>query len=360
MAVVQPIAQSVPAFDAKNENTFRFVSNGGNQVVANRLVIRNNNTNQEVYNKKIESYRFEHTIPSNTLQNGVYYNFYFRTYDIQDNESPISNVIPFKCYSTPIIKITNIPSDGIVKSSTFILNITYNQEQGELIDFGKVMLFDQLGNKIFESENIYNSNTPPINFQYTLNGLEDNTTYSVSIKINTLNKTTIESQKYSFTTRYFTPSLSTLLELKNNCEEGYVQIKNNFYIVDSESNPPNIGANPKYLHDGKLWLTENGTYIKWLQGFNIENDFTLRLFMENPKLGEICILGSGNNRIELSFIEDYPYGETVKKKQLEVKCYTNSTIPYIIYSNFVNSFNKIFIWVRRINNIFEARLEVLP
>lgn len=313
-----------------------------------------------MYNKKIESYRFEHTVPANILQNGVYYNFYFRTYDINDNESPISNVIPFKCYSTPTIDITNIPDDGIITSSNFTLDIRYNQDQGELIDFGKVLLYDQLGNKIFESKNIYNTNIPPINFQYTLSGLNDNTTYYVSMKINTVNRTTIESQKYLFTTRYFTPSLSTLLELTNNCEEGYVQIKNNFYIVDSESNPPSIGSNPKYLHDGKLWLTEDGTYIKWLQGFNIENDFTERLFVENPKLGKICILGSGNNRIELSFVEDYPYGESIKKKQLEVKCYTNSVIPYVIYSNFINNLSKVFIWVRRINNLFEARLEVLP
>lgn len=359
MAMVQPIAQSIPAFDAKNNNTFKFVSNGGNQVIANRLVIRNNDTNEEVYNKKIESYRFEHTVPENTLTNGIYYNFYFRTYDILDNESPMSNVIPFMCYDTPTVEITNIPENGIVESSVFTLNMSYKQEQGELIDFAKVILYDQLGNEIFESENIYNTFTPPLSFQYTLNGLEDNTTYGVSVRVITINKTVINSKIENFTTRYFTPSLSTLLELENNCEDGYVQIKNNFYIVDSESNPPNIGTNPKYLKDGKLYLDEDGTYITWNQGFIIEDDFLLRLFTENPKIGIICVLGTDKERIEISFVKDYEYNGNQLKTCAELKCYDGIDIPYCIYSNFINSNSKVFIWVKRIKNIFEIRLEEL-
>ena len=359
MAVVQPIAQSVPAFDAKNSNTFTFVSNGGNQVVSNRLVIRNNDTNEEIYNKKIESYRFEHTVPENTLENGIYYNFYFRTYDIMDNESPMSNVIPFRCFDTPTIEITNIPENGIVESSNFSLEISYNQDQGELIDFAKVLLYDQLGNEIFESENIYNAFIPPLTIEYTLNGLEDNTTYGVAVRVITVNKTVVDSGIENFTTRYFTPSLSTLLELENNCEDGYVQIKNNFYIVDSESNPPNIGTNPKYLKDGKLYLNEDGTYITWNQGFSIDDDFTLRYFIENPNVGLISVLGEDDKRIEISIIKDYEYNSNTLKMCAELKCYDGISIPYIIYSNFINNNSNVFIWVRRINNIFEIKLEEL-
>lgn len=359
MAMVQPIAQSVLAFDAKNDNTFMFVSNGGNQVVANRLIIRNNNTNEQIYNKKIESYKFEHVVPSNTLENGVYYNFYFITYDIMDNESPISNIIPFRCFDTPTITITNIPENGIVESSSFTLEINYNQEQGELIDFGKVILFDQLGNQIFESENIYNTFTPPLSFQYNLTGLVDNTTYYVSVKINTINKIIVESEKYILTTRYFTPSLSTLLELENNCEEGYIQIKNNFYIIDSVSNPSNIGENSEYLKDGKLYLNEEGTYITWNQGFNIENDFVARLFMESVKLNDICILGNNNQNITITFIEDYPYMSNSKQYCAVIKCCDGVNGCYYLYSNFVNNLNKIFLWIKRINNIFEITIEDL-
>lgn len=357
MSVVQPIAQSVPAFDAKNDNTFKFVSNGGNQVVANRLVIKNNDTNEEVYNEKIESYRFEHTVLANTLVNGIYYNFYFITYDIMDNESPISNIIPFMCYDTPTISINNIPEDGIVSGSTFNINISYNQEQGELIDFAKVILYDQLGNQIFESENIYNESSPPLEFNYNLNGLENNTTYGVSVRVITINKTIIDSNKEIFTTRYFSPSLSTLLELENNCEDGYVQIKDNFYVVDSESNPEDIGSNPKYLKNGKLYLDEGGSYLNWNQGFSIENDFLLRFFLGQIKIGDVCIIGNGDNRIEISFNKDYPYLSEGKKYFAELKCYSKDECYYYIYSNYVNNLDEIFLWVRKKNNIFEIKIE---
>ncbi len=360
MAVVQPIAQSVPAFDAKNSNTFEFVSNGGNQVVANRLVIRNNDTNVEIYNKKIESYKFEHTIPENTLQNGVYYNFYFRTYDINDNESPMSNIIPFRCYNTPTIVITNIPDDGIIDSTTFTVRATYNQAQKELMDFAKFILYDQQENVIFESENIYNTNEPPFNISYTFSGLDNDTNFKVSVKCVTLNRTVVESEREFFTTRYYTPSMFSVIELENNCEEGYVKIKNNFKLTDYISNPADIGTNPKYLKDGKLNLTEDGTYVKWIQGFNIENDFTLRLFIENPNIDKICILGENQERIDLSFIEDYPYGENVKKICLELQCYDNTLYPYYAYSNFITNKSKLFIWVRRKNNMFDVKLEELP
>lgn len=352
MSLVTPIAQSVPAFDAKNENIFKFVSKGGNQVVANRLIVRVNDTNKEIYNKKISAYRFEHKLPSNILTNGIYYNFYFKTYDVNDNESLASNVIPFRCYDTPLIEITNIPINGIVDSSSFKINIKYDQKQKELLNYARVLLFDQYDNKIFQSENIYKTSIPPFEFSYNLVGLEDDTTYHIAIKIETENNTVIESERYSFTTRYYTPSLSSLLELKNNCKDGYVQIKNNFYIVDSESNPEDIGTNPRYLHDGKIYLLEDGYYVKWLKGFSIDKDFTLKYFMENPKEGLLSVLGKDNKRMEIRLIKDYPYN----KYCLELTVYDKLPIPYIIYSNYVEDISKIMIWVRRINNLYEIVL----
>lgn len=359
MAVVQPIAQSVPAFDATQSNTFRFVSNGGNQVVSNRLVIRNNDTGAEIYNKKIESYRFEHTIPPNTLKNGIYYNFYFKTYDVNNVESPASNVIPFRCYNTPTITIDNIPVTGIIESTTFEVNATYNQAQKELMDFAKFILYDQQENVLFESENIYNSNKPPFTLSYTFKGLDNDTNFKVSVKCVTLNKTIVESEKKLFTTRYFTPSMFSVIELENNCEDGYVKIKNNFKVVDYESNPPDIGTNPKYLHDGKLHLTESGTYIKWFQGFAIEKNFTLRLFLENPNLGELCILGDNGDKILISLIQEIPFGKESKQYCLELKCYNDINKEndcYYIYSNFVKSKEKLMLWARRIDNRFEIKL----
>ena len=50
MSLTKPIGQVVNAFDATTNHTFYFTSSGGNQVVYNRIIIRNNTTNVIVYN----------------------------------------------------------------------------------------------------------------------------------------------------------------------------------------------------------------------------------------------------------------------------------------------------------------------
>ena len=148
----------------------------------------------------------------------------------------------------------------------------------------------------------------------------------------------------------------SIIELENNCDEGYVKIKNNFVLVDYISNPVNIETK---LKDGKLDLTEEGTYVKYYKGFSIENDFTLKFFIENPNISKLCILGENKKRIDLNFIEEYPYNENEKKICLELQCYDNYKYPYYIYSNFINDKSKILVWVRRRNNIFDIKLEEL-
>ena len=62
--VTKPILYSINAFDASQKSTFTFYSTGGNQVVKNQLTIRNNTTNQVVYQQSVDSFKFEHTVSS--------------------------------------------------------------------------------------------------------------------------------------------------------------------------------------------------------------------------------------------------------------------------------------------------------
>ena len=81
MALITPIAQVVSAFDATVAQTITFVVEGGNQVVKNKITIRNNTSNAVVWEDTVESYQLQHTIPANTLTNGVNYNYYINTYN---------------------------------------------------------------------------------------------------------------------------------------------------------------------------------------------------------------------------------------------------------------------------------------
>ena len=76
MSMIQPIASQKIAFNATNNEIFYFTSNGGDQVVKNRLTVRKQSDNSVVYQTTVETFLFQHTLPSGTLTNGTYYNYY--------------------------------------------------------------------------------------------------------------------------------------------------------------------------------------------------------------------------------------------------------------------------------------------
>ena len=67
--MIQPIASQKIAFNATNNEIFYFTSNGGDQVVKNRLTVRKQSDNSVVYQTTVETFLFQHTLPSGTLTN---------------------------------------------------------------------------------------------------------------------------------------------------------------------------------------------------------------------------------------------------------------------------------------------------
>ena len=134
MALTTPILYTVNAFDATQEQVFNFNVLGGNQVVANTLTIKNNETLATVYSETQTTFKFEHTLPANTLANGTYYQATLTTKDAQGNESSPSAPIQFYCYSKPVFEISNMPNGNVITNSSFAFTITYNQEQGEILN----------------------------------------------------------------------------------------------------------------------------------------------------------------------------------------------------------------------------------
>ena len=156
MAMTKPIALSQNAFDSTSSATFKFTTSGGNQVTKNKITIRLNSNNSVVYTNTLETFKFEQTVPDNTLVNGNYYNVYFNTYDKNNNESANSNVISFYCYTRPTLTITNIPQNNIISSSSFNFEATYSQLEGELLHFYQFILYDSGGNVLSKSNELYN------------------------------------------------------------------------------------------------------------------------------------------------------------------------------------------------------------
>ena len=356
MALVKPIAQGISAFDATQDQTFSFTSSGGSQVVANQITIRLQDDNSVVYQNKVETYRFEQTVPANTLTNGNYYNFYFNTYDVGGNESEDSNVIQFYCFSNPTLTLTNLPLNNLVESSGYTFGVTYNQIQGELLNYLKFYLYDDLNNLVSESDFYYGTSELPNNFEHTFNGFENNGNYKVKV-IATSVHGMIVNTTYSFIARYYYPEIFSLINLENVCDKGYVKINSNVVITDGET-----PTEPTYIDSEYLDAHEYDNWVQWTEGFSIKTSFTFSAFMKVGRLGRFAIIGTETNGFTIDLIREIPYGETTVKDRFEVNGYIDGIKKVHQTSNYVDIVNQqsyYLVWFRKSGNTYDLQLDVL-
>lgn len=300
MALTQPILNSIAAFDATQEHIFSFISIGGDQVIGSQLTIYDNETGDQVYQGNYTSFKFEHPLVAGTLTNGKYYNATISTINNASEFSEPSNPVAFYCYTTPILTITNIPTSGTIEQSNYTFQGNYVQEEGELLNGYQYTLYNSNKEQISQSSILYDGL-----YQYTFSGMANDTSYYVELSGSTINNTSVSSGLLLFTIRYIQPASFAICDLVNNCQNGFIQISSNIVSIDGKSEPDP----PKYIDDKEIDLTDEGSWVQWDEGFNIQNDFTMRiwgrLFGNNePIVTMKNELDTDNvpNRIEMKFM----------------------------------------------------------
>ena len=354
MALTTPILYSVSAFDAQNSFVFRFASIGGNQVVANTLTIKNNATLTTVYSATQTTFKFEHTLPANTLTNGTYYQATLTTKDAQGNVSNASVPIQFYCYSQPSFEISNMPTGNIVTNSSYAFTVTYNQAQGEILNAYVFNLYSVSGALISTSNTMYNTDTSlPLNISYLFSGFEDNASYSIEVTGVTVDGTQITTGRISFTTNYTSPDTFSNFFLANNCKGGYITIRSNVIGINGISNP----ETPTYIDNKEIDLTDTGSYVEWIEGSRVTDDWTMRLwgrdFTPNSE-----IFRFSNTDGDIITIE-YHVDATQCWFELKAK-HSNWLWGYVTESARIalpNETEQVFCWLRRIDNLYDLTIE---
>lgn len=360
MALTRPTLLTQVAFDATQQQTFTFVVTGtSSQVVANQLTIRNQETNDIVYQEKQETFKYEHIVNADELTNGTYYNAVISVFDADDNESPTSIPIQFWCYSTPTLTLTNIPSTNIVTNSSFTFEFNYTQAENEPINSYTFNLFNSSQVQISTSGLQYASNgTPSFTGSYAFTGFENNTVYYIQVTATTLEGTIISTPLQQFTVEYIRPDLFTLVQLVNNCDEGYITITSNIILIEGSSNPDP----PVYINNQEVDLTEEGSWVSWDNGFNISGNMLARSWFRNPNPYTTLIQFSNTSGqiIKINYMLGY---KNIDSTDLEayVEMYVESVsgMPYYIYSNYVTPLEDTeyyTLYLTRINNIYSLQL----
>lgn len=359
MALTRPTLITVPSFDATQPYTFTFVVQSGSaQIVANQLTIRRQSDNQIVYNEKQETFKYEHVVNADELVNGTYYNAVVSVFDADDNQSPTSIPIQFWCYSTPSITFTNIPANNIITNASFNFTFSYAQNEGEALNSYVVNLYNAFQTQIATSGVVYAQNgTPPYNGNYLFAGFEDNTVYYIEIVGTTVNGAIVSTGQIQFTVKYLRPDLFTLIELTNNCEEGYITLKSNIILINGESNP----SPPTYINDKEVDLTGDGTWVEWNDGYSISGDFLARLWFRkpNPYAQIMQFSNTDGQTITLRYMQGY---ENVNAPDIQsyVELYVQSVngYDYYIYSNYIDTLSDTSyynVWLTRVNDIYQLQ-----
>ena len=365
MALSTPSLYPIAAFDATSAHTVLFTVSGGDQVVANRLLIKKNSDLSIVYNQTVESYAFNHTIPANILTNGTYYVAQIKTYgandDITSEEegSPWSSAIPFYCYTTPILTWTNQPTSSIVEESNYIFQFSYTQIEGEQLYSYVINLYNNNQTLVNTSGTKYVSGTPSL--IHEIFGLEDDKMYYIEINGATVNNTQISSGKILFFVNYYEPYSQQIFEAKNDACNGWITITNNPVVVVSESYP----SPPNYVKNNTaVSIKQDGDYVEW-SSIHQSGDFCIRIwgyeFNSNKK---IFTYAKNNILYNLTLFrrDGYNYGSNVLQTYYELQVQVNDTQPYFIYSNYINQpldSDKIFICIKRIRDIYSLYVENL-
>ena len=113
-----PVLYLLDAFDGNNQQQIRFRWSGA-QSFGNICIIRDNVSNNIVYQATQATMQLIHTIPANTLTNGKLYNVRIASIDVNGTVSDYSNPILFYCYTTPTFELTNITGNQVIKNSSY-------------------------------------------------------------------------------------------------------------------------------------------------------------------------------------------------------------------------------------------------
>lgn len=353
MSLTTPILHTTPAFDATESHKFTFYVRGGDVVIANKLVIKNNATLAEVYSRKQVTYSAEHTLPADTLQNGVYYQAYLTTFNTKDEESTQSNIIQFHCYTAPSFNFSNIPSDGVVQNSSFDFEVTYNQLESVALSSYTFNLYSASGVLISTSGLQYsNSAETPLTISYLFSGFDDGSVYEIECVGITAEDTEITTDRVKFLISYTAPKIYSNLYVDNNCDEGYVTIRSNILNVDGTSNP----SSPSYLGDKEIDLRQKDSYVQWAEGYEITSNWTGTVWGRNfnPNSEIIRFSNTYGDKIIVSYMKD-------------TKVYAKlGVIPfgwdkgYEIFSNEIGmpgADEQIFFWIRKVDGLFDLKIE---
>ena len=355
MSLTKPNITQIPAFDATFEYSIDFTYIG-DQFEKSKAVIKNNTTNEQVYEGYTNSWQTRFILPANSLVNSESaYNVTICVVDRDGNEGPMSDPVLFYCRSTPVFRFENISDGQRIGTSSYVVNVEYSQSEGELLNSFRCVLYSANKTVLIDSGLIYSTDK----LSYTIYNMQDQETYYIEFLGETVNHMSLSTGMYRIVVSYIYPSAFSDIILVNRPHNGDVLVSSNIIAIDGVAVPDP----PKYIDDKKIDLTDPGSSVTFPDGYIISSDFQLSILIENPKLYETLIEFGTSDHIVIKYMENKHNGFDEKKAYISVNVYNSKKNIYCINSDYVPIPNyetqRLHFTLKRIGILFDSKLSVL-
>lgn len=253
------------AIDCNEDNIFRWSVSGAIQTHFS-LEFRNNATDAVLHTiAKTPGYSHSYTLPSSTIANGLEIKYKLQVWD-ENNNTATSDWEIFQSSSRPTVTVTSPTEFSTVESQSYLFEASYSQT--ELVDLStwQFFLYDSSQIKIVQSD-LQTEET----LEYLYDGLQSNETYFIEFQATSEKGLTGTSGLIEFTTQFIQPQMLSELQAENVDNAG---IKLQWQVIQIIGN----GENHSFIEDEKVDVTEGKVWFD--QGFNIDNNFTLKVWLE--------------------------------------------------------------------------------
>lgn len=249
--------------DAKEQIRITWQVSGDPSVAYQLRFFRNTDNSLAYDTGKITSFAQAHTLPSNTLSNGLEFKIQITIWN-QANASISSDNEVFQTSSRPVVTLDTIVT---VPSPSYSFSANYSQAESVAMRSWVVYLYNSDKTKISQSSI---SIEPSI--EYLFSNMKSGTTYFIEFQVTSAKGLVGTSGLIQFEVQYQQPDIKVNLTAENTDNAGMLISWNTIQIIGSTTKTP-------IFIDGTFIDLTNDTF-SWSEGFSLSQDFTIKIWMK--------------------------------------------------------------------------------
>lgn len=260
------ISPNGTALDNASQFTISWV-NKGDRSTAYQIKFYKLSDNSLIYDTtKITTLNSFHVVPINTLTAGTEYKYNIQVWNSL-NETATSEWATVKASSTPLGTFTNL--SGTIGNANYTFSGSYSQAQGVGLKTWQMILYNVYDEIIGDSGLIYSET-----IEHEFSGLDNGNTYKIELQVRSQDNLLATTGKLSFQVSFDVPK--TAVALTANKIEALAGVE----LLWSVTQILGKSDSSTYINNEALDV-RNGKKVYFDEGFTIQNNFTLELWLES-------------------------------------------------------------------------------